>query len=196
MQGIYEIRNKVNGKRYIGRSKDIFKRWCEHEKMLRKGTHHSHRFQNDFDAFNKDVSVFEFKVIECCEEKYLKTLETKYINIYDSTNESCGYNMLDGDGVLSCEEIDRLNLELERAGVIYLKMTSPKFGKMECSTVSKEEYIEFIEINKHLIEAKDYKEIQHVNGCFIDEIFSIEAYEGQLNVAKVVNERKKKEGLL
>lgn len=34
--GVYKITNKVNGKIYIGSSKDIYKRWKHHAYMILK----------------------------------------------------------------------------------------------------------------------------------------------------------------
>lgn len=36
MIGIYKIENLINGKVYIGQSKDIKKRWNEHRKISQK----------------------------------------------------------------------------------------------------------------------------------------------------------------
>tara|TARA_Y100000310_G_scaffold230046_1_gene232475 strand:- start:451 stop:654 length:204 start_codon:yes stop_codon:yes gene_type:complete len=38
--GIYEIRNSVNDKIYIGSSIDIEQRWYDHKRKLRNGNHH------------------------------------------------------------------------------------------------------------------------------------------------------------
>ncbi len=62
MRGIYEIRNEVNDKQYIGSSQDIERRWQEHQKELQKGTHSNPHLQN---AWNKYGSkVFQFSIIE------------------------------------------------------------------------------------------------------------------------------------
>jgi len=39
ISGIYEIKNTIDGKVYIGRSLDIAKRLKDHERALRKGYH-------------------------------------------------------------------------------------------------------------------------------------------------------------
>jgi predicted GIY-YIG superfamily endonuclease len=36
--GIYEIANRVNGKRYIGSAAFFNKRWSQHRGLLRRGT--------------------------------------------------------------------------------------------------------------------------------------------------------------
>lgn len=37
--GVYSITNKINSKKYIGSSKDIYRRWLEHTNLLNKGKH-------------------------------------------------------------------------------------------------------------------------------------------------------------
>ena len=39
MQGIYAIVNTANGRRYIGSSADLARRWKVHRKDLERGTH-------------------------------------------------------------------------------------------------------------------------------------------------------------
>ena len=39
--GIYMIRNKVNGKMYIGKSIDINRRWADHIKSLQSNSHYN-----------------------------------------------------------------------------------------------------------------------------------------------------------
>ena len=36
ISGIYEIENLVNGNKYVGSSKDIYERWVQHQRELRK----------------------------------------------------------------------------------------------------------------------------------------------------------------
>ena len=37
--GVYEIRNTVNNKVYIGSSKNIYDRWRQHIRLLEKNSH-------------------------------------------------------------------------------------------------------------------------------------------------------------
>lgn len=62
--GIYQIRNLVNGKRYIGSAKCFRKRWASHRSSLRKNQHSSRHLQN---SWNKNgEGAFAFEVIELC----------------------------------------------------------------------------------------------------------------------------------
>lgn len=62
--GIYEIFNTVNGKRYIGSSKNIVARWKDHRTHLRNDKHHSARLQNAWNKYGEQV--FQFRVILFC----------------------------------------------------------------------------------------------------------------------------------
>jgi group I intron endonuclease len=78
ISGIYEIRNTVNGKRYIGSAVNVFKRWGEHKHHLRKGDHHSRHLQNAFAKHGEDV--FVFSIIEVCDKSLLTQREQYYFD--------------------------------------------------------------------------------------------------------------------
>lgn len=60
---VYAIRNKANGKVYIGSSSRAFgSRKYSHVESLKKGKHYSRELQADWDALGPDA--FEFKVVE------------------------------------------------------------------------------------------------------------------------------------
>lgn len=87
MIGIYKIKNKINGKVYIGQSVNIERRW------------HSHKYANCkssaiYSAIKKyGIENFSFKVIEECSIEELNDKEMYWINFYDSTNSNKGYNL-------------------------------------------------------------------------------------------------------
>lgn len=88
MQGIYCIKNKTNGKLYIGSSINIDKRFREHKNSLKANKHHSIYLQRSWNNGNE----FEFKVIEVVNEaEKLIEREQYYINKFDSYKN--GYNM-------------------------------------------------------------------------------------------------------
>jgi len=57
--GIYRIFNLLNGRQYIGSSKNITKRLTHHKNQLRRGVHHSPFLQRDFNKCGQDCFVFE-----------------------------------------------------------------------------------------------------------------------------------------
>lgn len=85
MIGIYKIKNKINGKIYIGQSTDIAKRWNEHKRC--KDNCVIHKAIRKYGAEN-----FEFSVIQECLSSQLDDLEAYYIQEYHSVIP-LGYNM-------------------------------------------------------------------------------------------------------
>lgn len=56
--GIYVIRNKMNGKCYIGQSSDIESRWKHHVNDLKSNCHHNQKLQNAWNKYGKDNFIF------------------------------------------------------------------------------------------------------------------------------------------
>jgi len=93
MTGIYAIKNRVNGKVYIGQSWDIKKRWYRHRCSR---DHHSHLYS----AINKyGISVFEFIVLKKFEgtvdQLELDKWEGTFIKQFNSQDPKYGYNRKD-----------------------------------------------------------------------------------------------------
>lgn len=91
--GIYQIKNLVNGKVYIGSSVNIRARWAQHRSDLRKARHHSAALQRAWDKYGS--AKFEFSVIELVED--IDTIfdrETFYVRKANSANGRDGYNTL------------------------------------------------------------------------------------------------------
>ncbi len=90
--GIYGILCKPTGKIYIGSAVKFGRRWMEHRTELRNGNHHSKHLQN---AWNKrGENNFVFIVLEIVKRKEsLVETEQKYIDLFDSADNSRGFNM-------------------------------------------------------------------------------------------------------
>lgn len=91
--GIYFIKNKVNGKLYIGSSCNIHARWSSHISELKRGVHHSLPLQRAWNKYGKDA--FHFQILE--EVLDLKTRlekETALIALHKTANGKNGYNCL------------------------------------------------------------------------------------------------------
>lgn len=97
--GIYRITNKLNGKSYIGQSKDIMSRWQQHIWHSEK---HDINFilSNALRKYGKDMFIWE--ILEECPQDELNQREIFYINKYRTYigfDDCDGYNMtLGGDG--------------------------------------------------------------------------------------------------
>lgn len=93
MQGIYQIKNKVNNKVYVGQSTDIRGRWEHHIRDLEVGRHQNHHLQNAWNKYGKDA--FEFSIIEECSYEMLTEREQYWIDYYGGQNSFTTYNNRD-----------------------------------------------------------------------------------------------------
>lgn len=101
--GIYKITNTQNGKVYIGKSLLLKYRFKKHLWSLKKQKHSNKHLQA---AWNKYGDVFWFDILELCGKDKVNEREKFYINKFDSTNPSKGYNKTKGgDGLLATPEI-------------------------------------------------------------------------------------------
>lgn len=103
IQGIYAVKNDLNGKMYIGSSAYVRKRWNTHIYQLRHNKHHNKALQDDFNLFGEQS--FSLVVLEEVEDKsklydreqhFLDTVNDKYNELvvagsrkgHKSTNET------------------------------------------------------------------------------------------------------------
>jgi group I intron endonuclease len=92
MIAIYEIRNLINNKVYIGSSKQVNKRFTIHRHRLNKNTHANKYLQAAWNKYGKDA--FEFKVIHILEkESDLIKYEQMWIIWTKCTDPNYGYNI-------------------------------------------------------------------------------------------------------
>jgi hypothetical protein len=82
--GIYAIRNKITGERYVGKATDVAKRWREHRDELARGTAHSPELQAAWRQYGTGNFVFE--VLEDCAVRLLEEREDFHMR------EGCAYN--------------------------------------------------------------------------------------------------------
>ena len=118
MKGVYCITNVVNGKKYIGQSKNIMKRWEDHIRNLHNGTHANSSMQTDFNKYG--IEVFSFKVVElvnACTPELLQ-LETNYI--LENNSHIIGYNVFTGD-----KEVDS-NIAKQLLNIKGIELGRPK----------------------------------------------------------------------
>jgi group I intron endonuclease len=90
--GIYAIRNKVNGKIYVGSSKNMRTRWNQHFSELSRNLHRNPRLQNSWNVHGEEN--FEFLVIEFVGAvEDLVVREQYWIDSYDASSRD-NYNIL------------------------------------------------------------------------------------------------------
>lgn len=92
MSGVYKITNNLNGKFYVGSTKNFEKRKKEHFSNLDKNTHHNSHLQRSYNKYGKVNFKFEI-LIECSnylekEQELLNELDFK--NAYNISKNSCG----------------------------------------------------------------------------------------------------------
>lgn len=97
---IYCIRNKINNKKYIGKTsqKGGYKeRWSRHKSYLKYNKHNSKNLQKDYNKYG--LEIFEFIILdeftfydEELLERVLIDMERFYINLWNTENDIKGYN--------------------------------------------------------------------------------------------------------
>lgn len=91
--GIYKIENIINGKKYIGSSINIDKRFYRHKNDLINNKHNNIHLQRDFNKYSLDD--FKFECIEICDVNNIKKIEQKYLDkIFEiKNNNNIYYNI-------------------------------------------------------------------------------------------------------
>lgn len=89
--GIYVIRNKINGKRYVGSAAEFSRRFRRHKGCLARKEHHSLKLQRAWDKYGADA--FEFVVLEVVDKAQLLEREQYWIDALSAYGPN-GYNMI------------------------------------------------------------------------------------------------------
>ena len=92
--GIYSITNKINGKMYIGLTKQDFDtRWRQHKWSLNNQSHENDYLQKAWNKYGQEG--FVFSTLHLCDElDDLSELEIYYIKKYNAYGD--GYNLTAG----------------------------------------------------------------------------------------------------
>lgn len=90
--GIYCIKNKINGKCYVGQSVDIDNRWKGHKKLHSKNSTYLY---NSLKKYSADG--FDWVVLEECPKEQLNSRESHWIEKLNTMSPN-GYNLTSGGG--------------------------------------------------------------------------------------------------
>jgi group I intron endonuclease len=91
--GVYQIRCIPTGKIYVGSAVDLFKRWEQHRRTLRKGEHRNRYLQHAWDKYGEKQFVFE--ILEFVDVSHLLEIEQEWIDSTACVDKSIGFNIRD-----------------------------------------------------------------------------------------------------
>jgi group I intron endonuclease len=129
--GVYTITNLVNGKIYVGSTKQSFhKRFGSHVSRLKVNKHPNIYLQRSFNKYS--IENFKFEMLEECLSEHCLGIEQYWINMLNSANEKYGYNLTPTAG--SCSGTKR---SLETKQKMSLSAKGKKFTKEHCNNISK-----------------------------------------------------------
>lgn len=110
--GIYKITNKINGKYYIGSSKNIQLNWIIHTlNYINKEQHPLYEEMNQY-----GINNFDFSILEICPEKLLEKNLRHYQTIFQTDN--IDYNHFEPPYLKNAEKILRPNIEIKNYEII------------------------------------------------------------------------------
>lgn len=90
--GVYGIRNKVNGKMYVGSAaRSIKTRVGLHRAALVRGDHDNSHLQRAWNKYGPDA--FEFGTLELCTAEVCISREQYWIDFFRTADGNCGYNL-------------------------------------------------------------------------------------------------------
>jgi group I intron endonuclease len=129
VSGIYKIINKINGKYYVGSSKNInygyHSRWNRHKRDLNKKIHRNDHLQRSWDKYGEDN--FDWVLVEKIPEEKLVETEQKYLDIAKTEQDKC-YNTMFTVGIIVMD--DNIKQKLSNlAKKRFLENGSPIKGK-------------------------------------------------------------------
>jgi group I intron endonuclease len=128
MCGIYCIENLTNGKKYIGQSVNIKRRLSVHKTLLKNGKHDNEFLQRAWNKYGADN--FNFYTLVECDISELDTLETYYINLHNTTDDSNGYNHESGGHInKTLSEDTKIKIGKANKGHRHTSETKAKMSK-------------------------------------------------------------------
>lgn len=91
ISGIYQIKNTINGKLYIGSTINLKQRFNDHKKLLRYNKHPNKYLQSSWIKYGE--SNFIFELIQEVSHDLLLIREQYFIDLHSSYDKKKGYNL-------------------------------------------------------------------------------------------------------
>jgi len=140
--GIYCIESLIDGKKYIGLSKNIEKRFYSHKNKLKNKNHPNDHLQSAYKKYGLDN--FKFYIIEICDVSELQIKEIYYISKFNTLDNKIGYNQTSGgegtqdktDYVLNKMSIKRTKnsvCQFTLDGILINKYRNCRFASKYCN---------------------------------------------------------------
>lgn len=116
--GVYQIRNTLNGKIYLGGTVNLLRRYAKHFRDLCAQKHHSQRFQRAWLKYGE--SAFVFEVLEVTTREKVQGKEQYWLDTLQPYLKDQGYNI--------CKE-GRLRIGISPSPETRLKMSAAQKGR-------------------------------------------------------------------
>lgn len=113
ISGIYKIVNTVNGKFYVGSSKDLRKRKRRHYNDLLNNKHGNIHLQRASNLY--EINNFEFEILEYCEKEKLYEKEQYYLDLlkpWGDIGYNIGFKASGGDNFTNHPKREELRVQL------------------------------------------------------------------------------------
>ena len=120
--GVYQIRNIINNKIYVGSSSNLHKRKHEHFRTLLTNNHHNVRLQRAFNKYGKENFIFE--IIEFIKDKdKLLKVEQYWLDRFNAVKDGYNIQPIAGKGpvyrkTLICLETNKIYNSIVEASIL------------------------------------------------------------------------------
>jgi group I intron endonuclease len=127
--GIYCIENIIDGKKYIGRGKNIIARWRHHRSDLKLNKHGNGYLQNVYNKYGEEN--LKYWIVQECSKEYLLLMEIYWIAYYNSyRDDGGGYNLTRGGESMSNASLEtRQKISESQKGKIVSEETRQRISK-------------------------------------------------------------------
>lgn len=121
--GIYLITHIATGRKYVGQSIDIHKRWTVHSRGKCKM-----RLGNAIALYG--WSAFVAEIIEICDENSLNDSESKWVAFHDCVSPN-GFNLTTGGGHFALSEESKQKMSIVRTGKVFSAETTKNMSEAQ-----------------------------------------------------------------